>query len=176
MKLAVRTTVGEFTAHYSGQGLSQLDFPDDQRNNHHDLQTVPQATKWHVLTARALKEILAGRAPQTLPPLDLSQGTDFQRRVWNALLRIPAGRTKSYGEVADAIGNPKATRAVGAACGANLIPVIIPCHRVLAANGRIGGFSSGLDWKRKLLAREGIKAMETITPSAAALTADLFSP
>ena len=66
------------------------------------------------------------------------------------------GQTFSYGEVAKAIGRPKAVRAVGGACGANPIPVLIPCHRVLAAGGKIGGFSGGLDWKRTLLARENI--------------------
>jgi O-6-methylguanine DNA methyltransferase len=104
-----------------------------------------------------LNDALAGRAPRNLPPLDLSAGTDFQRRVWSALRRIASGRTRSYAEVAVAIGNPRATRAVGGACGANPIPVLVPCHRVLAANRAIGGFSSGLGWKRKLLAREGIE-------------------
>ena len=66
------------------------------------------------------------------------------------------GKTKSYGEVARAIGKPKAVRAVGGACGANPIPVLIPCHRVLAANRKLGGFSGGLNWKRKLLAQERV--------------------
>jgi len=73
------------------------------------------------------------------------------------MLKISAGKTKSYGEVATAIGNPKAVRAVGGACGANPIPVLVPCHRILAANKKIGGFSGGLDWKRKLLAREKVQ-------------------
>ena len=66
------------------------------------------------------------------------------------------GKTKSYGEIAQAIGKPKAVRAVGSACGANPIPVLVPCHRVLAANHKLGGFSGGLTRKRSLLAREGI--------------------
>jgi len=73
------------------------------------------------------------------------------------MLDIPPGQTRSYGEIARAIGNPKAVRAVGGACGANPIPVLVPCHRVLAAHRKIGGFSSGLDWKRQLLAIEGAK-------------------
>jgi methylated-DNA-[protein]-cysteine S-methyltransferase len=73
------------------------------------------------------------------------------------LRRIATGRTKSYSEVASVIGKPGAARAVGGACGANPIPVLVPCHRVLAANRRLGGFSGGLDWKRKLLAREGVQ-------------------
>jgi len=83
-------------------------------------------------------------------------GTVFQKKVWNALRKISPGKTKSYGEIAQAIGKPKAVRAVGGACGANPIPVLVPCHRVLAANHKLGGFSGGLDWKRKLLAREDV--------------------
>ena len=71
--------------------------------------------------------------------------------------QIRTGQTRSYGEIAKEIGRPKALRAVGGACGANPIPVFVPCHRVLAANQRIGGFSGGLDWKRKLLKREGVR-------------------
>ena len=70
--------------------------------------------------------------------------------------KISMGQTKSYGEIARAIGRPKAVRAVGGACGANPIPVLIPCHRVLAANKKLGGFSGGLDRKRDLLKREGV--------------------
>ena len=109
------------------------------------------------MTGTALKNILAGRAAKTLPPLDLSGKTEFQKSVWNALRKIPRGKTKSYGEIARAIGRPKAVRAVGGACGANPIPVLVPCHRVLAANKKIGGFSGGLNWKRDLLTREGVK-------------------
>jgi O-6-methylguanine DNA methyltransferase len=87
----------------------------------------------------------------------LSNGTTFQRQVWNTLRKIARGRTKSYGEIARAIGKPKAVRAVGGACGANPIPVLVPCHRVVAANKKLGGFSGGLDWKRELLVREGVK-------------------
>ena len=108
------------------------------------------------MTETALKNILADRKPKTLPPLDLA-GTAFQKNVWNALRKISLGKTKSYGEIARAIGRPKAIRAVGGACGANPVPVLVPCHRVLAANKKLGGFSGGLDWKRFLLAREGIK-------------------
>ena len=88
--------------------------------------------------------------------MDLSAGSIFQQTVWRALEKIPTGQTRSYGEIARKIGNPKGVRAVGGACGANPIPVLVPCHRVLAANGKLGGFSSGLDWKRRLLAREGL--------------------
>lgn len=94
------------------------------------------------------------RASLTLP-LDL-QGTAFQQRVWQALQRIPAGRTATYGEIAAAIGAPGAVRAVGSACGANHLSVAIPCHRVLRSDGNLSGYHWGLDRKRALLDREGI--------------------
>lgn len=84
-------------------------------------------------------------------------GTPFQRRVWNGLTDIPYGQVISYGELARRIGMPGAARAVGQANGANPIPIVIPCHRVIAANGTIGGFSSGLANKRQLLALEHIE-------------------
>jgi O-6-methylguanine DNA methyltransferase len=87
-------------------------------------------------------------------PLDLSAGTAFQQAVWQALCRIPYGETRSYAWVAGQIGRPRATRAVGSACGANPIPVIVPCHRVIASDGSLGGFSCGLKWKKRLLALE----------------------
>ncbi len=157
MKLSIATADGEFTAHYSERGLAQLDFPGNERSNAHDDQPVPQAREWHIFTTRALEEILAGRDPAELPPFDLSRGTHFERRVWDELLRIPAGHTKSYGEIAEAVGDLKSARAVGAACGSNPIPVIIPCHRVLAANGKRGGYSGAAGWKEKLLTREGVQ-------------------
>jgi AraC family transcriptional regulator, regulatory protein of adaptative response / methylated-DNA-[protein]-cysteine methyltransferase len=87
-------------------------------------------------------------------PLDL-RGTAFQRRVWTALRAIPRGQTRTYGEVADAVGVPGAARAVGAACGANTVMLLVPCHRVVGAGGSLGGFGAGLDRKRALLELEG---------------------
>lgn len=81
-------------------------------------------------------------------------GTDFQRRVWRALTKIPYGATISYGELAGQIGNPKACRAVGMANARNPIPIVIPCHRVIGKNGKLVGFGGGLDIKEKLLALE----------------------
>jgi|ERR1017187_3421859 O-6-methylguanine DNA methyltransferase len=168
--LPVSTRAGQFIARYSEKGLAELNFPSVGRapvgaKSNEDRS--PRAVKpigvpapirhWHRATAAALKQVLAGRSPRKFPPLDLSGGTTFQRQVWNALRKIARGQSKSYGEIARAIGKPKAARAVGGACGANPIPVLVPCHRVLAANGKLGGFSGGLDWKRKLLTCEGIK-------------------
>lgn len=88
------------------------------------------------------------------PMIGKPEGTEFQQAVWNAMRKIPRGQTRTYGEIAAAIGRPKAVRAVGTACGANPLPVLIPCHRVVAANG-LGGFGSGLPWKKLLLRMEG---------------------
>ena len=88
-------------------------------------------------------------------PLDV-KGTAFQQRVWEELRRIPHGETRSYGELAAALGNPKASRAVGGANGANHVAVLIPCHRVIAADGTLGGYAYGLAIKAELLRREGI--------------------
>ena len=104
--------------------------------------------------------MLLGQAPTDLPPLDLSSGTEFQISVWRQLLQIPLGQARSYGELAGRLGKPGASRAVGSACGANPIPVIVPCHRVLAAHGRIGGFSGGPGWKQSLLKIEGTPFIE----------------
>lgn len=87
-------------------------------------------------------------------PLDV-KGTAFQQRVWEELRRIPHGETRSYGELAAALGNPKASRAVGGANGANNVAVLIPCHRVIAADGTLGGYAYGLAIKAELLRREG---------------------
>jgi O-6-methylguanine DNA methyltransferase len=159
VELAIITRDGKFIARYSEKGLAELDFPSVGRASPRAAKQngVPAKIRaWHRATETALKKILAGGKSKNLPPLDLS-GTKFQKSVWHALRKISLGKTKSYGEIAQAIGKPKAVRAVGGACGANPVPVLIPCHRVLAANKKLGGFSGGLDWKRSLLAREGIK-------------------
>lgn len=88
-------------------------------------------------------------------PLDVL-GTAFQRRVWEELQRIPVGETRTYGEIAAAVGAPRASRAVGSACGANPVPVVVPCHRVVPASGGIGNYGLGPHRKRQLLQREGV--------------------
>lgn len=159
IKLPVATADGEFVARYSEKGLAGLSFPEAKGfiapKPGEDGPIPTKIRAWHRLTAAALKAVLAGRAVKQFPPLDMA-GTEFQKSVWSALLKITAGKTKSYGEIARQIGRPKAVRALGGACGANPVPVLVPCHRVLAANKKLGGFSGGLDWKRSLLEREGI--------------------
>lgn len=162
-ELPIVTADGEFLASYSAQGLCGLNFPKTFNSSKATPggEAMPvDVLAWHVLATKALELALKGRPVKNPPPFDLSVGTDFQRKVWAAMLAIAPGRTQSYGEIAKSIGRPKAVRAVGGACGANPIPVLVPCHRVLAANSRIGGFSSGLPWKRKLLAREGVTPVE----------------
>jgi methylated-DNA-[protein]-cysteine S-methyltransferase len=88
--------------------------------------------------------------------LDLLSGTEFQQLVWSYLRNIPYGQTVTYGQIAQKLGKPGASRAVGAANGANPIPIIIPCHRVLAGAGKLGGYSGGLDVKQALLSLEGV--------------------
>jgi methylated-DNA-[protein]-cysteine S-methyltransferase len=98
---------------------------------------------------------LAGRRRRLDVPVDLSRGTSFQRRVWRASLRIPYGRVCSYQWVAHRVGGRQYARAVGLALGGNPVPIFVPCHRVIASDGSLGGFSGGLRNKRRLLALEG---------------------
>jgi len=152
----ISTPEGVFVAGYSERGLARLEFPRSARVTSHVQPKLPPLVRtWHRATARAVNQLLAGRKLSALPPLDLTSGTPFQQAVWRALRRIAPGATQSYAGIARAVGSPGAARAVGQACGANPIPLLVPCHRVLASGGRLGGFSRGLAWKRKLLAREG---------------------
>jgi O-6-methylguanine DNA methyltransferase len=157
--LPIPTRLGIFVAEYSATGLCGLSFPKQVKSWTPKKKTEIPATvrSWHATAAKAVASALNGKQPLKLPPLDLSAGTEFQQQVWRALRRIRPARTLSYSEVASALGRPGAARAVGGACGANPIPVLVPCHRVLAANRKIGGFSGGLDWKRSLLEIEGVR-------------------
>jgi len=157
-ELPISTRDGKFIARYSENGLAELNFPNAKISSRAAKQNgiSVEIKNWHRVTETALKKILAGEKSK-LPPLDWNGATGFQKSVWRQMLKISTGKTKSYGEISVAIGKPKAVRAVGGACGANPIPVLVPCHRVLAANKKLGGFSGGLDWKRKLLARENVK-------------------
>ena len=101
-------------------------------------------------------DYLAGKREEFRLDLDL-RATGFQIRVYAALLEIPYGEVRSYGEIAESIGEPGAARAVGAAAGANPLPLVVPCHRVVAAHGKLGGFGGGVALKRRLLALEHAK-------------------
>ena len=100
--------------------------------------------------SRFIRAALTGKAGK-VPSLETPAGTEFQQQVWMAIAAIPHGQTRTYGELAASIGRARAVRAVGMACGRNPLPLFIPCHRVVAANGKPGGFSAGLPWKEWLL-------------------------
>jgi methylated-DNA-[protein]-cysteine S-methyltransferase len=109
-------------------------------------------------TARELADYFAGKLKRFTVPV-LPEGTEFERLVWAELLTIPWGTTRTYGEIAVAIGKPNASRAVGRAIGANPVAIIIPCHRVIGKDGSLTGYAGGLDRKKTLLAIEGFDGM-----------------
>ena len=107
------------------------------------------------LAAAQLSDYFSGRRTVFELPLHLGVGTEFQQAVWRALLTIPAGSTLSYGTLSAAIGKPSAVRAVGAAVGRNPLSIIVPCHRVIGADGSLTGYAGGLERKSALLQLEG---------------------
>ena len=117
----------------------------------------PEAPEHALLrkAAEQLRQYLRGERQHFDLPLDLGGGTPFQQAVWQALLRIPTGRTTSYGALGRHIGKPAAVRAVGAAVGRNPLSVVVPCHRVLGQDGSLTGYAGGLDRKATLLRLEG---------------------
>lgn len=119
------------------------------RRWHPKAQIVPSIVDAH----GQIQEYFDGQRKKFTIPLDL-WGTDFHCQVWQALAEIPYGQTRTYGQISQALGRPKAARAVGQACGTNPVPIVIPCHRVLQSGGGLGGFSSGLHWKQWLLGLE----------------------
>jgi methylated-DNA-[protein]-cysteine S-methyltransferase len=124
---------------------------------------IPDTSTWpsepgHPLLKQAvvqLREYFSGARTQFDLPLDLQGGTAFQQSVWQALLAIPPGGTTSYGLLSQRIGHPAAVRAVGAAVGRNPVSIVVPCHRVLGANGTLTGYAGGLERKSALLRLEG---------------------
>lgn len=115
--------------------------------------------------AGQLERYFAGERVKFDFEVDISKASTFERKVWQAAREIDYGEVKTYGWVAEKIGQPGAARAVGQALGRNIIPIIIPCHRVIASDGGIGGFKSGLDWKVILLGMELSVIQEEISIS-----------
>jgi methylated-DNA-[protein]-cysteine S-methyltransferase len=151
---------GVFLAHYSPCGLCGLDWPRAKKPRLADQgpkPALPRLRLWHHQTRQALRRVLAGEPAGRLPPLDVSAGTPFQRRVWRQLRRIPTGQTRTYAWIAAVLRQPRAARAVGNACGANPIPLLVPCHRVVPCAGGLGGFSGPLAWKKRLLELENAR-------------------
>ena len=142
--MTIGTKLGPLRVEFSRLGLCRVEFRRDD---------LPVATG---RLAQQLRAYASGQPVHFACRLDLSSGTPFQQKVWRALQSIPRGETRSYGWVARQIGQSRAVRAVGAACGANPIPIVIPCHRVIASDGSLGGFGGGLTLKRRLLKLEGV--------------------
>jgi methylated-DNA-[protein]-cysteine S-methyltransferase len=153
--LIVPTKLGPFRIQCSSRGISRIDFPACS-GGVRPPKPSPPPPSFIRTCARQLQQYAAGNRVGWTVPLDLSAGTAFQQAVWRALKTIPRGQTRSYGWVARKIGKPTASRAVGTACGANPVPVVVPCHRVIAGDGSIGGFGGGLPMKRRLLQIEGV--------------------
>ncbi len=156
----VDSPLGRLLAAASAQGLCLVGLADDDASLEQELRrTYPQAQLQRddaglAAIAAALTDYLTGRGPCSELPLDLP-GTPFQRRVWEALRAIPYGETRSYGQIAEGLGlGPGAARAVGGACAANPVALVVPCHRAVASNGRLQGFRWGLERKQALLALE----------------------
>jgi methylated-DNA-[protein]-cysteine S-methyltransferase len=145
--------VGRLVLEADGEILIGIWLPNEGRKAPRSTGEMPTVLKD---TASQLDEYFAGERTEFDVPMELD-GTDFQKDVWTELTRIPYGVTISYGELARRVGRPKGPRAVGQANGRNPIPIIVPCHRVLASNG-IGGYGGGLPMKRSLLAVEGVTA------------------
>lgn len=150
----IASPVGALTLIASDAGLSAVLWENDdpKRVRVGDLIGAPQHPIL-VQAERELREYFAGERRSFSVPLDAS-GTVFQKKAWAVLLTIPYGETRSYGQLAAQVGNPKASRAVGAANGRNPISIIVPCHRAIASDGALTGFAGGLDAKRHLLALE----------------------
>lgn len=150
----MRTTVfespiGKLWLAAENGALVRLDFSEIPAKSDSD-EPVLEETK------RQLAEYFSGKR-KAFTVLLVYHGTPFQEKVWGELLKIPYGETRTYGEIAVAIGKPKASRAVGMACHRNPIGILIPCHRVIGSGGKLTGFGGGLDKKQALLEREKIR-------------------
>lgn len=156
-----RTAMGSTLVAESSRGVAALLFGNTERAMLAELRDeFPAARIDRDDTAgkaafAALEAMLAGKEPPKGLRLDL-RGTPFQIRVWTALQAIPAGETRTYQQIAQSLGAPKASRAVGSACGNNIIGVLVPCHRALRSDGGLGGYRWGLERKEKLLSGEGV--------------------
>lgn len=155
-KKTIKTPVGQLALFSTTKGLSKVEFLDSKAKSI-DFSSDSIATKHCDDAAMWLEKYFSGSESQYKGTLDLA-GTNFQRAVWEQIAEIDFGNTRSYGEIANAIGKPQASRAVGAAVGANPVPLVIPCHRVMGVGGRITGYSGGegIPTKRQLLRHESI--------------------
>ena len=157
---ALTTPVGRVLAAVGTRGVVGLSFGRSSRTfaatlaRRHGARVLPADGRLRAVE-RSLAAYFGGRERRVALPVDLRGVSPFQRRVLAAARRIPAGRVVSYGDLARRIGQPRASRAVGQALGRNPIPIVIPCHRIVAGDGALGGYVGGAGVKRKLLALEG---------------------
>ena len=160
----MKSPVGQFKLVASSNALIAVLW-EEERPNRVKLGAMSLDPEHPILieAERQLSEYFAGKRFQFDLPLQLD-GTEFQKKVWHALREIPFGRTKSYLDLARTISSPEASRAVGAANGKNPLSIVVPCHRVVGANGALTGFAGGLDTKAALLALEAraVKSQEAI--------------
>ncbi len=147
---AIETPIGPLTLQADEAAVTAIRFGADGARDASPLLDAAEAQ---------LREYFAGARRTFDLPL-APHGTAFQQRVWTALRAIPYGETRTYGELAAAIDSPNASRAVGMANHRNPIPIVIPCHRVIGANGTLTGYAGGLEIKRRLLALEGINILK----------------
>jgi methylated-DNA-[protein]-cysteine S-methyltransferase len=153
-KSVVATPHGWLNIFASDTGVKAIDFSDSKCDINENMLSK--------LAAKQLSEYIAGKRSSFDLPLQ-PEGSDFQQQVWQALLHIPFGATASYLDIALAVGNRKACRAVGAANGKNPIPIIIPCHRIIGSNGKLTGYAGGLARKQYLLALESKDYLENLS-------------
>jgi methylated-DNA-[protein]-cysteine S-methyltransferase len=147
----VQSPFGRLKLVASGEGLAAILWENDSPERVPLTDLVEEPNHPILLeTERQLREYVAGKRREFALPLDL-RGTAFQKDVWRALLRIPFGETRTYGQLAKQIGRPEASRAVGAANGRNPLSIVVPCHRVIGASGKLTGFAGGLEVKARLL-------------------------
>ncbi|HEY6852709.1 MAG TPA: methylated-DNA--[protein]-cysteine S-methyltransferase [Gemmatimonadales bacterium] len=152
----MQTPIGELTLTATDTALTGVYFPSSRHGPPPVAQGEPHGPAAEIL-ARARQQLAEyfTRARMTFDLPLAAQGTEFEHQVWDALRRIPFGTTTSYGEIARKLGDARNARAVGTANGKNPIPIIVPCHRVIGANGDLTGFGGGIERKRWLLEHEG---------------------
>ena len=146
-KVFYKTSIGWISIEDNGKALTQINFEDAFG------ETCGEGNLITELALRQLEEFFAGKRKAFAVPV-VPAGTEFMQKVWQALASIPYGEVRTYGDIAKQIGAPKAYRAVGMACNRNPLPIVIPCHRVIGANGRLVGYAGGLETKATLLALE----------------------
>jgi O-6-methylguanine DNA methyltransferase len=164
----IETPIGDIRLATTDSGLAYVELPRAAGCGlagwlHHHLPTAKcvASDEPNRTAIDQILEYLAGERTEFDLPLDL-RGTDFQRQVWDELQKIPFGDQRSYREIAVAVGRPKAVRAVGAANGSNPVSLVVPCHRVINSDGKLGGYAGGLELKARLLAMESHAGGESL--------------